>query len=92
MLRAKKKIVNFFNQVKNQFGVIGVILLNNMYMNRHKISKVFIHDGNGVFEALNKLEFQSVISIFRGFLNNVLLSIRVLRDETSFDDKNTEIN
>ena len=56
-----------------------------MYIDRENIGKQFVHDGAGVKEALTKLEFQSVVSIFRCLLNNILLCVRALRDARGID-------
>lgn len=62
--RKYRMLVRYFTQVKSHFGVIGVVLLNNMYLDRENIASKFVHDGVAVQDALKTLDFEMIRFIF----------------------------
>ena len=68
----------YFRQVKSQFGVMGLLLLHNMYLERDRVATWLIHDGPAVSSALKNLDCKSVNFLLKSLFNNILISASIV--------------
>ena len=84
-------LVRYFRQVKNHVGVVGVIIINNMWMDRENIAGKLVHDGAAVQDALKLLDADMVRFIFQTLLNNVLICVRALKAARGADGPASDV-
>ena len=70
--------VNLYKKIKNNFGVIGVLIIHNM-MNDPKIEEKLIVEGKEMRSSLNSFTEESIRYAFYLLLHNIIISFRVLR-------------